>query len=66
MLYFSIYRDGKKVKSLKAATMETIFRNFTKYCNEKGFSQCVYNASSFGNSAWVNVHGQVMTLQADN
>ena len=66
MLIFAIVKGGKKVKTLKAVNMETIFRNFTKYAREKGFTTCVYSTESFGNSAWQNKNGETIILVPEN
>lgn len=65
-LVFGIYRGDKKVKTLKAKTMETVLKNFTKYAKEKGFLQCIYSVHSFGNTAWQNKNGEVLLLTSEN
>lgn len=66
MLIFLILRNGKKVKTLKSVNMETVFKNFAKYANEKGFKTCIYSQDSFGNTAWQNNKGETLTLVTGN
>lgn len=52
-----------KKKIFKAATVETIYKNYNEYCKKKGFTHGEFRSDSYGYWAWKNENGEVMLLR---
>lgn len=53
-LQFGVYLGPRRVKRITAKTVETIYKNYNKYCKSKGFVKQLMTSESFGNLAWQN------------
>jgi hypothetical protein len=62
MLNYSVVLRDKKVKSLKAVNMDTIYVNYNKYCKSRGFRKDVQHRGSVGFVAWENPKGEQLLL----
>lgn len=67
MLQFGVYLNNNtvarmKMKTLKAQSMETIYRNYKKYSESKEFFTLVQTKDSFGFVAYGNNTGEVLLL----
>lgn len=63
MLVFGVYNEkGKRLKTLKARTVDTIYKNYNAYSKKKGFIILVENSNSFGYFAWANDRGEQLIL----
>jgi hypothetical protein len=49
-------KDGKKVKTITGTTNINgyFWKQFNKYCNDKGYTQRIENSQYIGNLAWSN------------
>lgn len=58
-LEFIAIKNGKRVKIFRAKHMSTIYAQFNRYCNKRGYTHSVSCSYSFGGMAWSDTHNML-------